>query len=62
MSEQHAEAVRPMVRNADKDADPAGLARFRRNPRHPAAVVRFARHVPERDPQNLLAHMMLATT
>jgi hypothetical protein len=55
-----AEAFRPQARTPGKDADPGELALFRQNPRDPDTATRFARHVLERDPHNVLARLMLA--
>lgn len=61
MSDLDAEAFRPRARPPGKDADPGELALFRRNPRDPDTVIRFARHVLDRDPHNVLARLMLAS-
>lgn len=60
MSALDAEAFRPRARPPGKDADPGELALFRQNPRDPDTVIRFARHVLDRDPHNVLARVMLA--
>ena len=52
--------ARPGWMNRDRPFDDAALARFDRNPESPAARARFARHLVQRDPENVWALMILA--